>query len=160
MSTGAGARGRDGFGVAPAVRQKALNMSLEPPLLRLQKAVEVRAAVVVRDVLDPGAVREDLDAVDEAAGVRRAELQRGSGGVVAHREAQLDGFRVDEVHAASERDAAHAARGRREDAQRARIVLDVFPRLHVIDVARLELVVEALNQLVVDGSSHLLHGFL
>ena len=156
---GAGARGRDGFGVAPAVRQEALDVPVQPPLLRLQEAVQIRAAVVVGDVLNAGAVGEDLDAVDEGRRVRRAELQRGRGGVVAHREAELDRLPVHEVHAACDWDAAHAARGRREDAQTRRVVDHILAALHVIDVARLELVVEALDQLVVHGSSHLLHGF-
>ena len=37
----------------------------------------------MQDVLDAGAVGEDLDAVDEAAGVRAGELQGARGAVVA-----------------------------------------------------------------------------
>ena len=114
----------------------------------------------MRDVLDAGAVGEDLDAVDEAAGVRAGELQGARGAVVAHREAELHALAVHEVHAARQRDAAHAARGGREDAQRAWVVVHVLAALDIIHVAGRELVVEALNQLVVDCSSHLLHGFL
>ena len=73
-------------------------MPVQPALLRLQEAVEVRATVVVANVLDASSISEDLDAVDEAAGVRRGELQCGRAGVVAHREAQLDGLSIDEVH--------------------------------------------------------------
>ena len=92
-----GARGRDLLGVAPAVRQEALDVPVQPPLLVLQEAVEVRAAVVIGNVLDAGAVREDLYPVNEARRVRRGELQRRRGGGVAHRKAQLDGLPVHEV---------------------------------------------------------------
>ena len=154
---GAGARGRDLLGVAPAVRQEALDVPVQPPLLVLQEAVEVRAAVVIGDVLDASAVREDLDAVDETARVRRGELQRRRGGGVAHREAELDALAVHEVHAAGQRDAAHAARGRREDAQGARVVLDVFAALHIVNVGGLQPKRQRLDQLIIYGSSYLLH---
>ena len=74
---GAGARGRDLLGVAPAVRQKALDVPVQPPLLRLQEAVQVRATVVVANVLDASAIGEDFYAVNKAAWVGTGELQRG-----------------------------------------------------------------------------------
>ena len=53
----------------------------------------------------------------------------------------------------------HTACGWREDLA-AWVVLHVLAALHVIDVARVKLVAEALNQLIVNCSSHLLHAVL
>ena len=56
---GAGARGRDLLGVAPAVRQEALDVPVQPPLLVFQEAIHVRATVVVGDVLYASSIGED-----------------------------------------------------------------------------------------------------
>ena len=56
------------------------------------------------------------------------ELQRGCAGVVAHRVAQLDGLSVHERLTAGQGNSAHAARGRREDAQTRRVIDDIGSR--------------------------------
>ena len=66
-------------------------------------------------------------------------------------------LRVDEIHAAGERDARHPAGRGREGGKRRWKILDVTPRLYVVDVGRRELVVQALHELIVHGLGDVLH---
>ena len=69
----------------------------------------------------------------------------------------LDGLGVDEGRAAGQRDAADPRGCGGERAQRAREVLHVVPRRHVAGVARLQLVVQALHQLILGSGGDYLH---
>ena len=58
---------------------------------------------------------------------------------------------VDEVHSAGQRDPGHAAGRGREGAQGAREELHGPSALHIVYVARRELVIQALHELILDG---------
>ena len=75
-------------------------------------------------------------------------------------EGDLDGLGVDEGRAAGQRDAADPRGCGGERAQRAREVLHVVPRRHVAGVARLQLVVQALHQLILGSGGDYLHASL
>ena len=145
--------GGDGLRVAARVLPEALEAPLMiVPFLWLQEGVQVLA-----DVIRPLAIRVELHPLDEAAGLQGAGEQVAGGVVVPHPEGDLDALRVDEVHAAGQRDAGHPAGRGREGGKRRWIVLDVTPRLYIIDVTRRELVVQALHQLIVHSLGHVLH---
>ena len=95
-------------------------------------------------------------ALDEAGGVGRGRGQR----VVPDAEGDLDGLGVDEGRAAGQRDAADPRGCGGERAQQAREVLHVVPRRHVAGVACLQLVVQALRQLILGSGGGYLHASL
>ena len=149
--------GGDGHGVAPEVLPEALQAPLIIPFLRLQQRVEEAASPVLADVIGALAVGVELDPLDEAAGLQGAGEQVAGGVVVPDPEGDLDALRVDEIHAAGQRDARHPAGRGREGGKRRWKILDVTPRLYVVDVGRRELVVQALHELIVHGLGDVLH---
>ena len=126
-------------------------------LSALQQVVHGHGAAVVVDVVAALAVGEDLDALDEAGGVGRGRGQRVGAARVPDAEGDLDGLGVDEGRAAGQRDAADPRGCGGERAQRAREVLHVVLRRHVAGVARLQLVVQALHQLILGSGGDYLH---
>ena len=129
------------------------------PFCRFQQRVEEAAPAVLGDVIAALPVGEELDPLDEAGGLLGAGVQVQRGVVVAHAEGDLERFWVDEVHAAGERDSGHSGGGRREGAERARVVLNVAPGLNVVDVGAPELVVQRFDELILDRLGHVLHLF-
>ena len=129
-------------------------------LSALQQVVHGHGAAVVVDVVAALAVGEDLDALDEAGGVGRGRGQRVGAVRVPDAEGDLDGLGVDEGRAAGQRDAADPRGGGGEGAQRAGEVLHVMPRRHVAGVARFQLVVQALHQLILGSGGDYLHACL
>ena len=117
-------------------------------LAALQQVVHRHGAPVVVDVIAPLSVGEDLNPLDEARGVRGGRRQRVGAVGVHHAEGDFQAFRVDEGGAAGERDAADPGGGRREGAQGAGEILRVVACGDVAGVARLELVVQALHELI------------
>ena len=75
-------------------------------------------------------------------------------------EGDLDRLGLDEGRAAGQRDAADPRGCGGEGAQRAGEVLHVVPRRHVAGVARLQLVVQALHQLILGSGGDNLHACL
>ena len=126
----------------------------------LQQIVHGHGAPVVVDVVAALAVGEDLDALDEAGGVGRGRGQRVGAVRVPDAEGDLDGLGVDEGRAAGQRDAADPRGCGGEGAQRAGEVLHVMPRRHVAGVACLQLVVQALHQLILGSGGDYLHACL
>ena len=104
--------------VAQVRRVEALISPAVVPLLRLEQAVEPAAAAVLGDVIRPLPVAEELYALDEAITFERAweDLAAASVGV-SHPEGDFHALRVDEVHAAGQRDPGHAAGRGREGAE-------------------------------------------
>ena len=98
-----------------------------------------------------------LDPLDEAAGLDGAGEQVARGVVVPDPEGNLDALGVDEVHPTRQRDSGHAAGGGRKGGKRRWKILDVAPRLYIIDVGRRELVVQALHQFIVHRLGDVLH---
>ena len=149
--------GGDLDGVAPEVLPEALEAPLVIPFLRLQQRVQEAAPPVLGDVIGALAVGVELDPLDEAAGLDGAREEALGGVVVPDPEGDLDALRVDEIHAAGQRDARHPGGGGREGTQRGWEILYVTPRLHIIDVGRRELVVQALHKLIVHRLRDVLH---
>ena len=143
--------------VAAGVLPEALEAPLVVPFLRLQQGVQEAAPPVLADVIRALAVGVQLHPLDEAAGLQGAGEQVAGGVVVPDPEGDLDALRVDEIHAAGQRDARHPGGGGREGAQRRWKILYVTPRLHIIDVGRRELVVQALHKLIVHRLRDVLH---
>ena len=103
------------------------------------------------------AKQSKLDPLDEAAGLDGAGEQVAHGVVVPDPEGNLDALAVDEVHPTRQRDSGHAAGGGRKGGKRRWKILDVAPRLYIIDVGRRELVVQALHQFIVHRLGDVLH---
>ena len=93
--------------------------------------------------------------LDETARVRRAAEHVAGSVRVAEGKRELNGLGIDEI--ASRRDTAHAAGARSKRTQRAWEELHRLAGLNVVGVPRSQLVVEAGDELVVDGLRHLLH---
>ena len=121
----------------------------------LQQVVHRHGAPVVVDVIAPLSVGEDLNPLDEARGVRGGQRVGAVG--VHHAEGDFQAFRVDEGGAAGERDAADPGGGRREGAQGAGEILHVVACGDVAGVARLELVAQALHELILRARGDYLH---
>ena len=149
--------GGDGHGVPSEVLPEALQAALVVPFLRLQHRVEEAAPPIFGDVIRALAVGIELDPLDEAAGLDGAGEQVARGVVVPDPEGNLDALGVDEVHPTRQRDSGHAAGGGRKGGKRRWKILDVAPRLYIIDVGRRELVVQALHQFIVHRLGDVLH---
>ena len=125
-------------------------------LAAFQQIVQRHDATVVVDVV-AALAGEDLDALDETGGVGRGRRQRVGAVRVPDVEGDLDRLGVDEGRAAGQRDAADPQGGGGEGAQRAGEVLHVVPCCHVAGVAGLQLVRQALHQLILGSGGDYLH---
>ena len=86
-------------------------------LSALQQVMHGHGAAVVVDVVAALTVGEDLDALDEAGGVRSGRRQRVGGVSVSDSEGDFDRLRIDKGRATSQRDAADSRCGGGEGAQ-------------------------------------------
>ena len=82
-----------------------------------------------------------LNALDEAGGLLSAGVEVQGGVVVAHPEGYFDALRIDEVHAACQRNSSNPGGGRGEGAERAWEVLHVFSTLDIVHIGASELVI-------------------
>ena len=116
-------------------------------------------AAVVVDVVAALAVGEDLDALDEAGGVVAGASGLAPSVFLTRKAILIDSGSMKDVPLVSGTRADPGGRGG-ERAQRAAKVLHVVPRRHVAGVARLQLVVQALHQLILGSGGDYLHASL
>ena len=109
--------------------------------------------------LAASAKQKKLDALDEARRVGGAAEHVAGAVQVPEGEGQLHRLAVEEIHPGGQRNAADPRGRRGESRQRAWEILNRFSALDIVGVARGQLVVEAGDELVVDGLRHLLHHF-
>ena len=144
---------------AAGIHRQPLPQAPLPPLLVFQQAVHEGRTAVVADIFHALPVGEELNSFNETARIGRA-AQHVAGAVrVAEGKRQLYGLWIDEIDARGDRNAAHPAGARGKSAQRAWEELHRLAGLNVVGVARGQLVVEAGDELVIDGLRHLLHPF-
>ena len=125
----------------------------------LEPVVHEATPSVVADVFHALAVGEELNSFNETAGVRRAAEHVAGAVRVAEGKRELNGLGIHEVGSRGDGDATYPRRARSKGAQGTRKVLHRLAGLNVVGVPRSQLVVEAGDELVVDGLRHLLHHF-
>ena len=127
--------------VGNLVDLKALVGLVDPPLLGLQKRVQVHRPRIVVDVISALAVGKQLDALDQARRVPHDGVEVVGRIIVHEAEGNLDRVGVQPVAASRQRNARHPGGRGGESAETARVELDIFPRYDVRRVARAHLVV-------------------